>query len=69
MSYLKFDRNQLVNLKYSLGIEILRSNRAGAYAFSTLPFANTRKYHGLLVVPLWDLDGDGMFCYLPWMRL
>ncbi len=58
MSYLKFDRNQLVNLKYSLGIEILRSNRAGAYAFSTLPFANTRKYHGLLVVPLWDLDGE-----------
>ncbi len=58
MSYLNFDRNQLVNLKYSLGIEFLRSNRAGAYAFTTLPFANTRKYHGLLVVPLWDLDGE-----------
>ncbi len=57
-NYLKFDRNKLVNLKYSLGIEFLRSNRAGAYAYTTLPFCNTRKYHGLLVVPLWDLDGE-----------
>lgn len=58
MSYLKFDRNQLVNLKYSLSLEFIRSNRAGSFAYTTLPYCNTRKYHGLLVVPLWDLDGE-----------
>ncbi len=58
MSYLKFDRNQLVNLKYSLSLEFLRSNRAGSFAFTTIPYCNTRKYHGLLVVPLWDMDGE-----------
>ncbi len=58
MSYLKFDRNQLVNLKYSLSLEFIRSNRAGSFAYTTIPYCNTRKYHGLLVVPLWHLDGE-----------
>ncbi len=58
MPYLKFDRQKLVNLNYSLSLEIIRSNRAGAFAYSTLPFCNTRKYHGLLIVPLWELDGE-----------
>lgn len=57
MSYLKFDKNQLVNLEYSLQREVLRSNRAGSYISTTLSGCNTRKYHGLLVCPLDELDG------------
>ena len=58
MSYLKFDKNQLVNLEYSLKKEILRSNRAGSYSNSTIVGCNTRKYHGLLVCPIEEIDGE-----------
>jgi len=51
MSYIYFDKTQLINLKYSLDRELLRTNRAGSYASSSIIFTNTRKYHGLLVVP------------------
>ncbi|RLD42381.1 MAG: amylo-alpha-1,6-glucosidase [Bacteroidetes bacterium] len=51
MSYINFDKTQLINLKFSLDRELLRTNRAGSYASSTIIFTNTRKYHGLLVVP------------------
>jgi len=56
MSYIHFDKTQLINLKFSLERELLRTNRAGSYASSTIIFTNTRKYHGLLVVrqPLID---------------
>ena len=57
MSYLKFDKDQLVNLEYSLYRELLRTNRAGSYLCTTLSGCNTRKYHGLLVCPLEELDG------------
>lgn len=57
MSYLNFDKSQLINLEYSLNKEILRSNRAGSYASTTLVGCNTRKYHGLLVCPMEHLDG------------
>ena len=57
MSYLKFDKKQLVNLEYSLQREILHSNRAGSYSCTTLSGCNTRKYHGLLVCPNYSLDG------------
>jgi len=57
MSYLKFDKKQLVNLEYSLQREILHSNRAGSYSCTTLSGCNTRKYHGLLVCPNNTLDG------------
>jgi predicted glycogen debranching enzyme len=49
MSYLKIDKEQLINLEYSLNREILRSNRAGSYISTSLNGCNTRKYHGLLV--------------------
>jgi predicted glycogen debranching enzyme len=58
MSYIKFDKKRLVNLEYSLSRELVRSNRAGAYASITLAGCNTRKYHGLLVVPQPALDDD-----------
>ena len=52
MSYLKFDRTTLSNLDRSLQLEHIRSNRGGAFNCTTLVGCNTRKYHGLLVVPL-----------------
>ena len=51
MSYINFEKKQLINLQYSLDRELLRTNRAGAYSSSTIINTNTRKYHGLLVVP------------------
>lgn len=57
MSYINFDKNQLVNLEYSLPKELLRSSREGAFASSTIINCNTRKYHGLLVVPQPAIDG------------
>lgn len=52
MSYLKFDKNLLINLDQSLPKEMLRTNRAGAYHCTTLIGCNTRKQHGLLVMPI-----------------
>jgi len=57
MSYLNFDKKELVNLEYSLQREFLRTNRSGAYSSSTLAGCNTRKYHGMLIVQLNELDG------------
>lgn len=57
MSYLIFDKDKLVNLEYSLNRESLRTNKSGAYSSTTLSGSNTRKYHGLLVVQLDELDG------------
>lgn len=57
MSYLTFDKEELVNLEYSLQREFLRTNHSGAYSSSTLAGCNTRKYHGMLIVQLDELDG------------
>lgn len=57
MGYIKFDKTQLINLEYSLKREVLRSNRAGSYAFTTIVGCNTRKYHALLACPLEHIDG------------
>lgn len=58
MSYIKFEKALMTNLEYSLQREILRTNRSGAYACSTIVDCNTRKYHGLLTVPIPDIDED-----------
>lgn len=58
MSYIRFDKEQLINLEYSLPKELLRSNRAGAYAGTTIVGCNTRKYHGLLVTPQPGIDDN-----------
>jgi len=58
MSFLKFEKSELVNLEYSLSRELIRSNRAGSYASTTIIGCNTRKYHGLLVCPLEEMDGE-----------
>lgn len=56
MSYLKFDKRLMANLNESTERELLRTNRMGAYSNTTLVGCNTRKYHGLLVVPLPELS-------------
>lgn len=48
----------MINLEYSLKRELIRSNRAGGYAAKTIIGCNTRKYHGLLVVPQPGIDED-----------
>ena len=58
MGYLKFDKTLLINLEESLQREILRTNRGGAYHSTTIVDCNTRKYHGLLVCPVPNLDAD-----------
>lgn len=58
MSYLRFDKALMTNLQESLPKEILRTNRSGAYSCSSIVDCNTRKYHGLLVVPVPELDGE-----------
>lgn len=56
MSYISFNKSQLVNLEFALKHELLRSNRSGGYSSTTISGCNTRKYHGLLVVPQPWLD-------------
>ncbi len=58
MSYIKFDKKQLINLEYSLKRELIRSNRAGAYSSRTIIGCNTRKYHGLLIAPQPGIDNE-----------
>ena len=58
MSYLRFEKAVMTNLEESLRRELLRTNRSGAYACSTIVDCNTRKYHGLLVVPVPELDDE-----------
>ena len=58
MSYLRFEKAVMTNLEESLRRELIRTNRSGAYSSSTLVDCNTRKYHGLLVVPVPELDDE-----------
>ena len=58
MSYLKFDKTVMINLEESLTREVLRTNRKGAYHCTTVVDCNTRKYHGLLVMPVPAIDDD-----------
>ena len=58
MSYLRFEKALMTNLEESLPRELLRTNRSGAYSCSTIVDCNTRKYHGLLVVPVPELDDE-----------
>ena len=58
MSYLRFEKALITNLQDSLPKELLRTNRSGAYSCSTIVDCNIRKYHGLLVVPVPELDDE-----------
>lgn len=58
MNYIEFDKSDLVNLNFSKTREILRCSRTGAFANTTLCGLNTRKYHGLFIVPQDKFNGD-----------
>lgn len=58
MSYLRFEKTVMTNLEETLPREILRTNRSGAYHCTTITDCNTRKYHGLLVMPVPELDNE-----------
>ena len=58
MCYLRFDKAQMTNLQDSLYKEMLITNRSGAYCSTTLVGCNIRKYHGLLVVPVPEIDDE-----------
>lgn len=58
MGYLIFDKILMNNLEQSLTKEILRTNRSGAYHSSTIVDCNTRRFHGLLVIPIPELGKD-----------
>lgn len=57
MAFLKFNKSELVNLSYSLKREIILANRTGAYCNTSIVDCNTRRYHGLLAVPVDSLGG------------
>lgn len=56
MSYLNFDKNLMINLEQSLPKEMLRTNKSGAYHCTSVVGCNTRKQHGLLVIPIPEMD-------------
>ena len=58
MSYLKFEKALMTNLQESLRREVLRTSRSGAYSSSTVVDCNTRKYHGLFVIPIPSIDEE-----------
>lgn len=58
MSYLRFDKAQMTNLQDSLFKELLITNESGAYCSTTLVGCNIRKYHGLLVIPIPEIDDE-----------
>ena len=63
MAFLNFNKSELVNLEYSLKREIIEANRRGAYCNTSIVTCNTRRYHGLLAVPVPQLGG-GKFMLL-----
>ncbi len=46
----------MINLEQSLPKEILRTNQSGAYHCTSVVGCNTRKQHGLLVIPIPEMD-------------
>lgn len=58
MSYIEFDKTELVNIPFSKKKEIVRCSRTGAFATTTLLGLNTRKYHGLFILPQEKVDGE-----------
>lgn len=57
MAFLKFNKSELVNLSYSLKREIIAASKTGAYCNTSIVTCNTRRYHGLLAVPIDKFGG------------
>ena len=58
MAFLNFNKAELVNLSYSLKREIICANKTGAYCNTSIVTCNTRRYHGLLGVPVDNFGGS-----------
>jgi len=58
MGSLNFDKSLLSNLEESLSKEMLSTNKSGAYHCTTIIGCNTRKYHGLLTLPIKSKDDN-----------
>ncbi len=57
-AFISYDKVKMTNLQESLPREILCCNDTGAYCCTTIVGCNTRKYHGLLVMPLPEIDNE-----------
>ena len=57
MAYIKFNKSELVNLEYALRRELIAGSSTGSYGNTTICMCNTRKYHALLAVPVYNFDG------------
>ena len=58
MNYIEFDKEKLVNIEFAKKRELLRCSRTGSFANTTLLRLNTRKYHGLFIVPQDQIDHE-----------
>lgn len=56
--YIVLDQPDLVNLSHALSHEFLSTNHSGGYMSTTCALCNTRKYHGLMVLPLDHFGGE-----------
>ena len=68
MSYLKFDKNLMINLEQSLPKEMLRTNQTGAYHCTTIVDCNPASNTGFLSCPYLRWATHGMSCYPRSMR-
>jgi len=53
---IRLDRNELLDLQISMKKEYLLTNGKGGYCSSTIHDCHTRKYHGMLVLPVESLE-------------
>ena len=58
MSYIHFTKEHLHDIAFSAGKEIILTSHANAYCSTSLSGCNTRKYHGLLIAPQPQLNGN-----------
>lgn len=56
--YIAFEQPDLVSLSSALSHEFLSTNHSGGYMSTTCALCNTRKYHGLMVLPLEHFGGE-----------
>ena len=67
MSYIKFEKGQVVNLEFSLSREVIRTNRAGSYSSTTLWDAIQGNIMVYWYVPLTISGARDMCFFLPSM--
>ena len=61
---IKLGRDEMLDLQISMKKEYLLTNGKGGYCSSTIYDCHSRKYHGLLVCPIDEIDGDRRLIFL-----